>query len=270
MHVTTMLEGRVALVTGASSGNGRAVARAIAAEGARAVVIADTREEPREGGPTTHRLIQDETEADALYVCCDVTSPADLRAAVDAADVFGGVDLLVNNAGIFRSQNFLDITEDDYDLTMDINVKGTFFASQAAARSMIGAGRPGSIVNIGSVSGLAGSGSYTTYCTSKGGTRLLTQAMAAALGPAGIRVNMVAPGLIETAATTLDVPLFNSDAGSVIAGITPLAHVGTPDDIADAVVYLSSDRAAWVNGSIFVVDGGRTSTLPGGLSRSPS
>ncbi len=268
--MTAMLEGRVALVTGGSSGNGRAIARAIAAEGARGVVIADLQEEPREGGPPTRQLIQDDTDAGAVFTRCDVTSPADLRAAVEAADVFGGVDLLVNNAGIFRSQSFLDITEDDYDLTMDINVKGTFFASQAAARSMIGAGRPGSIVNIGSVSGLAGSGRYTTYCTSKGGTRLLTQAMAAALGPAGIRVNMVAPGLVETAATTHDVPLFNSDAASVIAGITPLAHVGTPDDIADAVVYLSSDRAAWVNGSIFVVDGGRTSTLPGGLNRAPS
>ena len=267
--MTGLLEGRVALVTGASSGNGRAIARAIAAEGARGVVVADLQEQPREGGTATHLLIETETSAGAVFTRCDVTSPADLRAAVEAADKFGGVDLLVNNAGIFRSQNFLDITEDDYDLTMDINVKGTFFASQVAARAMIDGGRAGSIVNIGSVSGLAGSAGYTTYCTSKGGTRLLTQAMAAALGPSRIRVNMVAPGLVETAATTQDVPLFGSDAASVIAAITPLAHVGTPQDIADTVVFLASNRAAWMNGSIVVVDGGRTSTLPGGLRHAP-
>ena len=111
--MTALLEGRVALVIGASSGIGRDIARAIAAEGAHGVVIADLQEEPREGGTTTHQLIQDDTKADALFVRWDVTSPTDLRAAVDAADAFSGVDLLVNNAGIFRSQNFLDVTEDD-------------------------------------------------------------------------------------------------------------------------------------------------------------
>lgn len=268
--MSDLLAGRVAVVTGGASGNGRAICRAVARHGARAVVVADLQPDPREGGQPTHELVPAESDAAAVFVHCDVTVPADLEAAVAAADAFGGVDLMVNNAGIFRSIDFLQASEDDYTSMMDINVKGVFFGCQAAGRSMVKGARRGAIVNIGSISGLAGAASYTTYCTSKGAARLMTQAVAAALGPAGIRVNMVAPGLVDTTMTREDVALFGTEAGERISALTPLDHKGTPDDIADTVVYLASDLAQWMNGSVVVCDGGRTSTLAGGLVRPPT
>ena len=264
--MTDLLPGRVAVVTGGASGNGRAIALAMAAQGASALVVADLQETPREGGTPTHELIRQRTGANAIFVRCDVSVPAEVASAIDRAETFGGVDVLVNNAGIFRSKDFFEVSETDYATMMDVNVKGTFFATQAAARSMARRGR-GAIINIGSISALAGAASYSTYCASKGAVRLLTQALAAALGPLGIRVNMVCPGLVQTVMTTDDVPIFGTEAGDAIAGVTPLAHTGTPQDIADTVVYLASDLAQWVSGSVLVLDGGRTSTLPGGLAK---
>lgn len=260
--------GKVALVTGAASGNGRQIAIALAHAGAACVVVADLREHPREGGATTVERITAETNASAVFVRCDVTRAADVEAAVAAADARGGLDILVNNAGLFASHAFLDVSEDQYESMMSVNVKGTYFASQAAARSMTTRAAGGAIVNIGSISSLAGAAAYTLYCTSKGAVRLLTMALAASLGPAGIRVNMVCPGLVATMATTHDVPMFGTGSSDRAQELTPLTHIGTTTDIADAVVYLAGSQAAWVNGAVLVVDGGRTSTLPGAYSRS--
>ncbi|WP_433630453.1 SDR family oxidoreductase [Halomicrococcus sp. NG-SE-24] len=253
-----LLEGEVAVVTGAASGIGREIALAYADEGAD-VVVADLQEEPREGGDPTHDRIEDETDRTARFVECDVTDTDDLAAAVAAADDLGGVDVMVNNAGIFRSQEFLDVTEDDYDRLMDVNVKGVFFGAQAAARRMV-EDDGGVVINMSSVAGLAGSASFVTYCASKGAVRLLTYSLAAELGPEGVRVNAIHPGLIDTAMTTEDVPILGTEAGEGYMQTIPSRRFGQPEDVADAALYLASDMADYVNGESLVVDGGMTNT----------
>ncbi|WP_255197511.1 SDR family oxidoreductase [Halorarius litoreus] len=255
-----LLDGRTAVVTGGASGIGRAISRTFAAAGAD-VVVADVQPDPREGDGPTHELIERETDAAATYVECDVTNRADLVRAVDAADAFGGVDTMVNNAGIFRSEDFLDITEDAFDRMFAVNVKGTFFGAQVAAERMLDAGDGGAIVNLSSVAGMRGSGGHVHYCASKGAVRLLTYSLADALGPAGIRTNAVHPGVVETKMTTEDVPIVGSDASEEYASLVPSTRPwGTPQDVADAALYLASDMAAFVNGQSLVVDGGRITT----------
>ncbi|SFS39234.1 SDR family oxidoreductase [Halostagnicola kamekurae] len=256
--MSPMLEDRVAVITGASSGNGRAMARRFASEGAD-IVIADIQEEPREGGEPTHELIDTETDASATYVECDVTSRSDLEDAVDAAEEYGGVDIMVNNAGIFHEDEFLEIDEETYDRMMDINVKGTFFGAQAAAKRMVDADG-GSIINLSSVAGLEGSADYITYCGTKGAIRLLTYAMASNLGPEGIRVNAIHPGLIETTMTTEDVEIMGTDAEEGFVQAIPSRRAGQPEDVADAALYLASDLSDYVTGESLVVDGGMTNT----------
>ncbi len=256
--MSTLLEDDVAVVTGGSSGNGRAIARRFAAEGAD-VVVADIQESPREGGDPTHELIEAETEARATFVDCDVTNVDDIEAAVEAADEFGGVSVMVNNAGIFHGEEFLEVDEDAFDRMMDINVKGVYFGAQAAARRMVEAGG-GRIINLSSVAGLEGSGEFVTYCGTKGAVRLLTYAMAGKLGPDGVRVNAIHPGLIETAMTTDDYPIMGTDAEAEFLQAIPSRRAGQPDDVADAAVYLASDLSDYVNGESLVVDGGMTNT----------
>lgn len=253
----SLLADEVAVVTGGASGIGREICLTFAEQGAD-VVVADVRATPRTGGTPTHERIVDETGADATYVECDVTEPAALESAVDAADAFGGVTCMVNNAGLFRSESFLDVTPAAYDELMGVNVRGTFFGAQAAARRMVDRGTGGTILNLSSVAGLTGSPTFATYCTSKGAVRLLTYALAAELGPQGIRVNAIHPGLVETALTTEDVPLVGSDLGAGYLERVPSGRWGQPDDVAKAALYLASDLASYVNGASLVVDGGVT------------
>ncbi|MEF8842899.1 MAG: SDR family oxidoreductase [Haloarculaceae archaeon] len=253
-----LLADRTAVVTGGASGNGRAISLAFAEEGAN-VVVADLREEPREGGTPTHELVR-ETGSEATFVECDVTDLDTLEAAVDAAEPFGGVDVMVNNAGIFRSETFLEVTPEEYRQLMDVNVRGVFFGTQYAARRMVEDDRGGSVINLSSVAGLEGSAGYATYCTSKGAVRLLTYATAAELGPEGVRVNAIHPGVIETAMTTDDVPIVGTEAGESFLEQIPSRRFGVPADVADAALYLASDLADYVNGESLVVDGGMTNT----------
>jgi NAD(P)-dependent dehydrogenase (short-subunit alcohol dehydrogenase family) len=259
--MSELLTGKTAVVTGAASGNGRQISLALARHGTD-VVVADIQSEPREGGVPTHEKIAEEidTDTDATYVECDVTDTNDLEAAVDAAEEFGGVEIMVNNAGVFRDEEFLDVTEEDYYQLMDINSKGVFFGSQAAAKRMTNRDRGGSIINISSVAGLEGSGEYVTYCASKGAVRLMTYALASTLGPDGIRVNAIHPGIIETTMTTEDVPIVGTDLGDQFLETVPLRRNGQPEDVADAAVLLASDLASYVSGTSFVVDGGMTNT----------
>jgi NAD(P)-dependent dehydrogenase (short-subunit alcohol dehydrogenase family) len=195
----------------------------------------------------------------AEFVPCDVTKVADIEAAIAAADAFGGVTVMVPAAGILRMEDVLTVREDEWDLMMDVNVKGTFFAAQAAARSMVAGGRAGSIVMISSVGGVLGSASMPTYNASKGAVRMLAYTMAASLGPRGIRVNAVHPGVIRTSMTTTDTDLAVGNEAAAV----PLRRLGEPADVADAIVYLVSPLASYVNGTSLFVDGGSHSTKAG-------
>ena len=154
MARTELLRGKVAVVTGGSSGNGRAIALAFGQHGAD-VVIADIREDPREGGAPTHELVPAETGARANFVRCDVTQVADLEAAVAAAEAFGGIDIMVNNAGILTKQSVLEASEEAFDTMMKVNVRSVYFGTQVAARRMVERGS-GSIINLSSIAGMRG------------------------------------------------------------------------------------------------------------------
>lgn len=253
-----VLAGKAAVVTGGMSGNGRAIATSFAEHGAD-VVVADVRTEPRRADRSTPELIETETDASVTFVQCDVTEKADVSAAVDAAEAYGGIDVMVNNAGIFRAEEFLDVTADEFDRLMDVNVKGTFFGIQVAGDRMQGDGG-GSIINLSSVAGLEGSGVSVTYSTSKGAIRLMTYATAAVLGPTGIRVNAIHPGIIETAMTTEDVPIIGTEAADGVMDSIPSGRFGQPEDVADAALFLASDLSDYVNGASLEVDGGFANT----------
>ncbi|AWB91259.1 SDR family NAD(P)-dependent oxidoreductase [Aeromicrobium chenweiae] len=252
-----LLQDRVVVVTGGSSGNGRAIALAAAAQGARAVVVADVVSEPREGGRPTHEVIG----GDSLFVSCDVSQPDSIEAAVAAADPFGGVDVLVNNAGIVGpASRVVEMDPADFDQVLAVNLRGTFLGCRAAGRRMAERGS-GSIVNVASIAGILGSRSSAAYSASKAGILLMTSTLAFELGSAGVRVNSVLPGIIETHMTTVDRTLATDAYAATVAKV-PLGRLGTPDDIANAVVYLASTLAGYVTGSSLVVDGGLIATVP--------
>jgi NAD(P)-dependent dehydrogenase (short-subunit alcohol dehydrogenase family) len=251
-----LVDGKVAVVTGAASGIGRAAAVALAREGARAVIVADVRKDPREGGTPTQDALG-EHGCEGRFVQCDVSRPADLAAAVAAADEFGGIDIMVNNAGIVIPKDFLDITEEDYDRQMDINAKGAFFGTQAAARRMVEKGG-GVIVNVSSILGMAGSAGVAAYSSSKGAIKLMTYSAAQALAPKGIRVNAIHPGVITTELVTGDFGLPAEMAAQVFP--IPMGRPAGPDEIGDAIVLLCSNHARYMTGSSLLVDGGLLNT----------
>lgn len=256
----TLLADKTAVVTGGASGNGRAIAKKFATEGAD-VVVADLQAEPRERGRPTHEWITSETASRAEFVECDVTSQDDLEVVVSVADELDGVDVMVNNAGIFRDEDFTDISEDDYDTMMGVNTKGVFLGAQAVARRWLANDETGAIINMSSSAGILGSSRSATYSASKGAVRLLTYSLASELGPAGIRVNAVHPGLIRTQMTTEDVPVFGEDKEAAYKDKIPLGREGTPEDVANATLFLASDLASYVNGESLYVDGGMINAL---------
>ncbi|SDN09732.1 NAD(P)-dependent dehydrogenase, short-chain alcohol dehydrogenase family [Halogranum gelatinilyticum] len=251
----SLLEGKTAVVTGAASGNGRAIAELFAEHGA-AVVVADVRDDPREGGEPTHELVESRG-GDAVFVECDVTNYDDCVDAVEAADPFGGVDIMVNNAGIVGPQvPLVELDMDDYRTLMAVNLDGVFHGSKAAALAMVEHGNGGSIVNMSSVAGMVGYGGITPYSAAKGGVRLFSYALANELGPDGVRVNVVHPGVIETAMTTDDSPIVGTEAGEQLKAVLPLRRFGTPEDVAGVCLFLASDLSSYVTAESIVVDGG--------------
>jgi 3-oxoacyl-[acyl-carrier protein] reductase len=242
------LRGRAVAITGGGGGIGRECALLFAAEGAD-VAVSDVRLEAA-------RAVADEVEragARAIAVRTDVTDPADVARLFErAAAAFGAVDVLVNGAGIFQSKPIDDMSAEEWDRVLDVNLKGVFLCSQAALRHMKPRGR-GAIVSIASLAGQVG-GLYAgaNYATSKAGVSALTKSLAKNAGPSGVRVNCVNPGPIETAMTEDWPP-------EVLAGLarsTPLGRLGRADEVARAIVFLASEAASYVHGAHLDINGG--------------
>jgi NAD(P)-dependent dehydrogenase (short-subunit alcohol dehydrogenase family) len=199
-------------------------------------------------------------ELGALYVRCDVGDKAQVDAlVVQVLAAYGRIDVLVNNAGIFRAADFLEVTEADFDAVLRVNLKGAFLVGQAVARAMAahnGGRSGGAIVNMSSVNGVLAIPSISSYNVSKGGVNQLTRVMALALADKNIRVNAVAPGTIATELAAKAV-LTSEEAKSKIMSRTPMKRLGEPSEIADVVAWLASDAASYVTGEIVTVDGGR-------------
>ncbi len=245
------LEGRVAIVTGASSGIGQAIAERLGKEGAKVVVdyvgSAD-------GAKVTEQAIAS-AGGEAVIVQSDVTSTQANRSLVDEAWTrYGSADILVNNAGMEKKADFWDVTEADYDEVMAVNLRGPFFLSQMFVRRLKDAKKPGRIINISSVHEDMVFPGFASYCCSKGGLRMLMRDLAMELGPLGITVNNVAPGAI---ATPINKALLeNKTLLDALLRNIPLGRMGQPEDVSGLVAFLASDEASYITGSTFVVDGG--------------
>jgi len=243
------LDGKVALISGGSKGQGAAEAKLFAQEGAK-VVLADILDD--EGKKIEAEI--NETGGEAMYLHLDVTSEADWAAAVRAAiDSYGKLDILVNNAGILLRKGVEETSAEEWDRIQDVNSKGVFLGVKAAIPAMREAGG-GSIVNISSIAGLRGSTS-TAYGASKGLVRLLTKSTAVQYGPEGIRCNSVHPGIIETDMTE---EMLDSAGREQWLARTPLRIIANAHDVALGVLYLASDESRYVTGSELVIDGGIT------------
>ncbi|MBO3459416.1 glucose 1-dehydrogenase [Aetokthonos hydrillicola Thurmond2011] len=246
------LEGKVALVTGSSSGIGQAIGVRLASEGADVVI--DYRSHP-EGAKETLAKVE-AFGGKGLIVKADLSVISDIHQLIAfGIEHFGKLDILVNNAGIDgKNADFWNITEADYDAVLNLNLKGTFFATQAMVQHLIEAKRPGKIINISSTHEEMAFPHFTSYCASKGGVKMMMRNLAVELGPLGITINNVAPGAIETPINT---KLLNDP--QKLAGVLkniPLGRLGKPEDIAPIVAFLASSDADYITGATFYVDGG--------------
>ena len=249
------LSGRTAVVTGGTSGIGRATAELLAGTGANVAITGRDEGRGREVADRVRAL-----GTGALFVRADVRSAEDCERTVrETLEAFGQIDVLVNNAGVYRSGTAVDCSEEEWDRQVDTNLKGTFLMSRAVLPHMIGRGA-GSIVNNASDWGLVGGASAVAYCASKGGVVLMTKAMAIDHGPQGIRVNAVCPGDTETPMEVLDAEQHGIawDRYVEINSDRPLGRIGDPAEVARAIVFLASDDASFITGAAIAIDGGAT------------
>lgn len=248
------LENKVAIVTGGAKGIGLAIAKRFASDGAR-VVIADIDED------AGSRAVEEVGGLGAVrFVRCDVGDRADVDNLVSSVvQSWGGIDVLVNNAGIVHGADFLEVTEADFDRVLRVNLKGTFLVGQAVARKMVDevkAGNPpGAIVNMSSVNAVFAIANQVPYSASKGGVNQLTKVMALSLAPYGIRVNAIGPGSIMT--DMLASVATDKAARHRLLSRTPLGRIGDPTEIASVAAFLASDDASYVTGQTIYADGGR-------------
>jgi glucose 1-dehydrogenase len=246
-------DGKVAVVTGSSSGIGQAIAVRLASEGA--AVVIDYRGHADGAKETQSQIQAANAQAKSIIVQADVTKIADTNNLIEQAwSQLGGCDILVNNAGIEKGADFWDVTEADYDAVMDTNLKGSFFLTQAFVKRLRDAKKPGRVINISSVHEDMVFPHFPSYCAAKGGLRMLMRDLAVELGPLGITVNNVAPGAIIT---PINKSLLEdkSKLDPLLKNI-PLGRMGTSEEVAGLVAWLASEEAAYVTGSTYFIDGG--------------
>jgi 3-oxoacyl-[acyl-carrier protein] reductase len=249
------LKSKTALVTGASKGIGRGIAIEMAKEGANVAInySSDTA-----GAQETLDAVK-AAGADGIIIKADVGSKAEVDAMVnEAIKTFGQVDILVNNAGIALWKPFLELDEENWDKTIDTNLKSVFLCSQAVAKDLIKKKAKGSIINISSIAAHGAMDCLVPYCASKGGMTLITKAIATELGPYGIRVNSLAPGTIDIERNSNTDPDYPGDWIPYI----PLGRVGTVEEVAKAVIFLACEDSSYITAQTFWADGGETSYVP--------
>ena len=247
------LEGKVAAITGGNQGIGLGIAQRFVQEGA-AVSICYLSDKPG-----TERVVEGLRGGggQAVAIQADVSKLADgQRFISETVSQLGELDILVNNAGVEKRANFWDVTEADYDFVLNVNLKGLFFVTQATVRYLIGAKRPGKIINISSVHEDLPFPHFSSYCASKGGLKMITRNLSIELAPLGITINNIAPGAIET---PINKNLLNDPVKlkGLLENI-PLGRLGKPEDVASIAAFLASEESSYVTGTTFVVDGGLT------------
>jgi glucose 1-dehydrogenase len=244
-------EGKVAIVTGSSSGIGQAIAIRLGSEGA--AVVVDYLNHPEAAEVTRSKI--EAAGGRSITLQADVSKVDEVQRLVEQTwEKLGGCDILVNNAGVERHAPFPEATEADYDLVLNTNLKGAFFLTQRFVQKLIAAKKPGRVINISSVHEDMVFPNFASYCAAKGGMRMLMRDLAMELGPVGITVNNVAPGAINTpinASLLADKPKLDALLNNI-----PLGRLGSTDDVSALVAFLASDEASYVTGSTYVVDGG--------------
>lgn len=251
MQQDIRLEGKTALVTGASSGLGWRFAQVMAQAGARVALAARSTDK-------LEQLKQEIEQAGgkACAVKMDVTDVAGVRAAVAAAEAeLGGIDILVNNSGVSKQQRATEVEEGDYDYVTDTNCKGAFFVAQAVGRSMIARKAPGRIINIASVAGLRVLAQLSTYCMSKAAVVQMTRALAHEWGRYNINVNAICPGYIETG---INREYWRTDGGKKLMSMLPRRRVGQPEDLDGLLLLLACEQSHFINGAVITADDGLT------------
>lgn len=245
------MKDKVAIVTGAARGIGYAIAERFAKDGAK-VVLSDIEAGAGDEAADRLKIAGGETS----FVACDVGDKAQVEALVAATvEQHSRLDVMVSNAGIIHTAEFLDLDEENFDKVLRVNLKGSFLTGQAAARQMVAQGDGGAIINMSSVNGTLAIPNQTPYNVSKGGINQLTHVMALALAPHDIRVNAIGPGTIAT--EMAKVVMDDEEARRKIMSRTPMGRLGDPSEIASVAVFLASAESSYVTGQVIFVDGGR-------------